>query len=149
MGAASQAMQREDDQNPAMLWVQGGEQLWAQAPSSSARSCAGCHGEPARMRGVATRYPAWDEPLRRPVDLATRINLCRERHQALPPLPPEHGDLLALEAVVAFQSRGLPTAPPADARLQPFLARGDAIFHQRLGQLDLSCAQFHDERAGG
>jgi sulfur-oxidizing protein SoxA len=149
MGASTQAMQRDDDQNPAMLWVQEGEQLWARSPSSSAPSCAGCHGPALRMRGVATRYPAWDEPLRRPVDLATRINLCRERHQSLPPLPPEHGELLALEAFVAFQSRGLPISPPADARLKPSLARGAAIFHQRMGQLDLSCAQCHDERAGG
>src|SRR5438046_498365 len=78
MAASARAMQRDDDQNPATLWVQEGEQLWARAPSSSAQSCAGCHGPATRMRGVATRYPAWDEPLRRPVDLATRINLCRE-----------------------------------------------------------------------
>ncbi len=149
MGASTQAMQRNDDENPAMLGVQEGEQLWTQAPVSGAPSCAGCHGEPARMRGVATRYPAWDAPLRRPVDLGTRIKLCRERHQQLAPLPMEHADLLALEAFVAMQSRGLPIEVPADARLQPFLARGEALYRQRLGQLELSCTQCHDERAGG
>ena len=101
------------------------------------------------MRAVATRYPAWDEALRRPVDLATRIALCRERHQQLPPLQPEHGELLALEAFVGMQSRGLAIAPASDARLAPFLARGEAAYHQRMGQLELSCAQCHDERAGG
>ena len=34
MGAAVQAMQRDDGANPAMLWVEGGRQLWAQAPAS-------------------------------------------------------------------------------------------------------------------
>ena len=101
------------------------------------------------MRGVAVRYPAWDEPLRRPVNLATRINLCRERHQGQAPLPAEHADLLALEGFVGLQSRGMPIAPPQDARLAPFLARGEALYHERMGQLDLSCAQCHDERAGG
>ena len=149
MGPSTQAMQRDDAQNPAMLWVQDGEQLWAAAPSSGAPSCAGCHGQASRMRGVAARYPAWDEALRRPVDLATRVALCRERHQQLPPLPPEHGDLLALEAFVGLQSRGLPIAAGGDARLQPFLARGEALYRRRMGQLDLSCAQCHDERAGG
>ena len=48
-----------------------------------------------------------------------------------------------------MQSRGLPIAPSKDARLAPFLARGDALYHQRMGQLELSCAQCHDERAGG
>ena len=149
MGASTQAMQRDDGLNPAMLWVQEGEQLWRRAPSSSARSCAGCHGEPAAMRGVAVRHPAWDEALRRPVDLATRINLCRQRHQGQPALPPEHADLLAMEGFVALQSRGLPIAPPDDPRLKPHVARGAAFYRQRMGQLDLSCAQCHDERAGG
>lgn len=149
MGAATQAMQRDDGQNPAMLWVQEGEQLWARTPSSSAPSCAGCHGAPSSMRGVAVRYPAWDEGLRRPVNLGTRVNLCRERHQRQVPLPPEHADLLALESFVALQSRGMPIAGAADPRLAPFLARGEASYRRRIGQLELSCAQCHDERAGG
>jgi sulfur-oxidizing protein SoxA len=149
MGPTTQAMQRDDSQNPAMLWVQDGEQLWRTAPSSSARSCASCHGEPAALKGVAVRYPAWDEALRRPVDLGTRINLCRERHQGQATLPSEHEQLLALEAFVGMQSRGMSIAPPSDARLAPFLARGEALYRQRIGQLDLSCAQCHDERAGG
>jgi sulfur-oxidizing protein SoxA len=149
MGAATQAMQRDDSLNPAMLFVQEGEQLWRRAPSSSARSCAGCHGEPSSMRGVAARYPGWDEALRRPVNLGTRINLCRQRQQGQAALPAEHADLLALEAFIGMQSRGLPIAASRDPRLQPYLARGEALFRQRIGQLELSCAQCHDERAGG
>jgi sulfur-oxidizing protein SoxA len=149
MGATTQAMQRDDSQNPAMLWVQEGEQLWRAAPSSTARSCASCHGEPAAMKGVAARYPAFDDLLRRPVDLGTRINLCRERHQGQAAWPSEHEQLLSLETFVGLQSRGMAIAPPADARLAPFLARGEALYRQRIGQLELSCAQCHDERAGG
>ncbi len=149
MGASTQAMQRDDSMNPAMLWVQEGEQLWRRAPSSSAKSCAACHGEPAAMRGVAARYPAWDEVLRRPVNLSTRINACRERHQGQRALPAEHAELLALEGFVGLQSRGMPISVPGDARLRPHLARGEALYRQRIGQLELSCAQCHDERAGG
>ncbi|GAB3649660.1 sulfur oxidation c-type cytochrome SoxA [Ramlibacter alkalitolerans] len=149
MGASTQAMQRDDAMNPAMLWVGEGEQLWARAPSASSRSCAGCHGEPSSMRGVAARYPAWDEALARPVDLSTRIDLCRQRHQGQAAWPVEHADLLALETLVGLQSRGMPIAPPPDPRLAPHAARGEALFRQRLGQLELSCAQCHEERAGG
>ena len=90
------------------------------------------------MRGVAARYPAWDNVLARPVNLGTRINLCRQRHQGQNPWPAEHQDLLALEVLVGHQSRGLPVAPPSDARLQPFRERGAQLFAQRIGQLDLS-----------
>lgn len=157
MSPEIQAMQRDDLQNPGMLWVQDCAALWRQPPpqvagqgtGQSASSCSGCHGEvAASMRGVAARYPAFDAVQKRPVDLAGRINLCRERHQRLPPLAPESAGLLALESVVAHASRGLPVAPPDDARLQPYRAQGAALYRQRLGQLDLSCAQCHDERAG-
>lgn len=148
MGAATQAMQRDDSQNPATLWVEAGEQLWRRAPEPGAKACAGCHAE-GSMRGVAARYPAWDAPLRRPVELAGRIALCRERHQGQPPLPLNHDDLVALETWVGRQSRGLPWAPSDDARLARHRARGELLFHDRIGQLALSCAQCHDARAGG
>jgi sulfur-oxidizing protein SoxA len=149
MGAAIQAMQRDDSANPAMLWVRDGEQSWSRAAGPAARSCASCHGDAAAMRGVAARYPAWDEALGRPVNLGTRINLCRQRHQGLPAAAPESEALLGQEAFVALQSRGLPIAPPADERLRAPRARGEKLFFERIGQLALSCAQCHDERAGG
>lgn len=148
MGPATQAMQRDDTVNPAMLWVREGERLW-HLTEGRARACAACHGEVQSLRGVAARYPAWDEVLHRPVNLATRINLCRERHQGLAPWPAEHEALLALEALVGLQSRGLPIAPPDDPRLAPHRARGESLFRTPIGQLGLSCAQCHDERAGG
>ena len=149
MSPQTQAMQRDDMQNPGMLWVQDGAALWERAPGPSAKPCAACHGAASRsMRGVAAAYPAFDAKLKRPVDLAQRINLCRERHQQAAPLAAESQELLALESHIALQSRGLPVTPPTDPRLQPHRARGEALYMQRLGQLDLSCAQCHDERAG-
>jgi len=149
MSPQTQAMQRDDGQNPAMLWVQDGAALWARAPAAGVSACAGCHGDAREaMRGVAARYPAFDAAQRRPVDLAGRINHCRERRQSQPPWPPEHEDLLALESYLALQSRGLPVAPPDDARLVPWRARGEMLWRERIGQLNLSCAQCHDERAG-
>ena len=100
------------------------------------------------MRGVAARYPAWDVALARPVNLATRINLCRKRHQQQPAWAPDSQQLLSLEAYVGHQSRGLPIAPDPDRRLLPFRQRGAQLFAQRMGQLDLSCAQCHDQLAG-
>lgn len=147
MSRETQAMQRDDLQNPGMLWVQDGAALWARPPSAERQACSGCHTQ-ASMRGVAARYPAFDAVLQRPVNLSQRINLCRERHQKASPLAHESPELLALESFVAHQSRGLPVAPPDDERLKPYRARGEAMYQQRLGQLDLSCAQCHDQRAG-
>ncbi|MBC7513895.1 MAG: sulfur oxidation c-type cytochrome SoxA [Herminiimonas sp.] len=167
MSASTRAMQRDDSLNPGMLWVKDGEALWQAGAgahsngsagitvgstvgsTASSQSCASCHGDAARsMRGVAARYPAFDDALQRPLTLAGRINQCRQKRQHAQPWRAESAELLSMESYVAFQSRAMPIAPPADARLQPYQERGRQRYLQRLGQLDLSCAQCHDQRAG-
>ena len=149
MGPSTQAMQKDDALNPGMLWVKDGETLWKRAAGQSSKACAQCHGDAARsMRGIAARYPAFDERLGKPVTLGQRINLCRQHHQQAAPLAPESDDLLGLESYVGYQSRGLPIRPPEDARLAPYRERGEKRFVQRLGQLNLSCAQCHNDNAG-
>ncbi len=150
MGPSTRAMQKDDTLNPAMLWVKDGESLWSQPASQGGKACINCHAAASTgMRGVAARYPAFDERLSRPLTLGQRINQCRQHHQQATPFRAESQDLLSLEAYVALQSRGLPLAPPTDERLAPFRQRGEQRFMQRMGQLNLSCAQCHDNNAGG
>lgn len=149
MRPEAQAMQRDDSMNPGMLWVLDGEALWQRKPSTGAQACADCHGDAAAsMRGVAARYPAWDEARNEPIDLAGRIMQCRESRQNAPSLTRESHDLLALSSFIAHQSRGLPIAPPEDAGMRATRAIGQSLYKTRLGQLDLSCAQCHDDLAG-
>jgi sulfur-oxidizing protein SoxA len=149
MAPETQALQSDDLANPGMLTVADGADLWEAKVGPERRSCAGCHGDAATsMRGVAARFPAWSEPLDRPVALDGQINLCRTARQGASPLAPESRELLALTTFVAHQSRGLPLTPPDDARLTPFREQGRALFQRRIGQLDLSCAQCHDDHWG-
>ena len=55
---------------------------------------------------------------------------------------------LALAACVVACSTGTADAPPVDPRLEPFRAPGERLYRQRIGQIDLACAQCHDEHAG-
>lgn len=147
MGEALQKMQDDDTANPGMLFVQQGGKLWARKQGAADKSCADCHTV-ASMKGVAARYPAIPPGGDRPIDLEGRINRCRLENQKADRLPPENDELLALTAFVGNQSRGLPIAPPDDPRLAPFRAQGEAIWRQRQGQLNLSCATCHDDNAG-
>lgn len=142
MSPALQAMQQDDTQNPAMLWVAEGETLWQ-------RDCASCHGEAARsMRGTAARHPAFDKEAGAPVNLAMRIRSCQQHRAKRAPSAFESRELLALEAYVALQSRGLPIAPMKDERLAAARAEGERLFNRRIGQLDLACTHCHDRNAG-
>lgn len=149
MSPSTQALQNDDSQNPAMLWVKDGEALWNDAAGDAKKSCAGCHGAaPKSMRGVAARYPAFDQNAKRPINLQQRINLCKKNHQRAEPFALESAEMLGIESYVAMQSRGLPIAPPQDSKLKAFRERGGKLFQQRIGQLDLSCADCHDHHAG-
>ena len=146
MAPETRAMQDDDTANPGLLWVQEGEGLWTKVDGAAGKACADCHGDAqASMKGVAARYPAFDRELGQPVDLEGRINLCRTRHQQASPLPAESHDLLALSAFIARQSRGLPITAGQDPELAPFVASGHELFTRREGQLNLSCANCHDD----
>jgi sulfur-oxidizing protein SoxA len=149
MSREARAMQDEDATNPGMLWVLDGEALWNRKPGSANRACLDCHGDArASMKGVAARYPAFDAAARRPVNLEQRINACRTERQKAPPLAYESRDLLALAAYVARQSRSLPIVIVIDERTRPFLDAGREAFYRRQGQLNLACAQCHDDNWG-
>ncbi len=149
MSRDSRAMQDDDSANPAILSVLDGEALWNTKAGGSGKSCADCHGDAKEsMRGVAIRYPAFDAASGRPVNLEQRINLSRERDQKAQPFAYESKEMLALSAYVAMQSRGEPISSYDDPRLAKFIEAGRSQFNQRQGQLNLSCAQCHDDNWG-
>jgi sulfur-oxidizing protein SoxA len=149
MSAETRAMQDDDTANPGMLWVLEGESLWRRKAGTAGRACADCHGDArTSMKGVAARHPAFDATRGRPVNLEQRVNACRLDRQQAPALAPEGRELLALAAYVARQSRGMPIGVAIDARKQPFLDAGRSTFHRRQGQLNLACAQCHDDLWG-
>lgn len=149
MSRETRAMQDDDATNPGFLCVLDGEVLWNRKDGATGRACADCHGDArSSMKGVAARYPAWNDPSARPLNLEQRINACRSGRQQAPPLAYESKDLLALAAYIARQSRGLPVDVAPDPRLKPFLDAGRETFFRRQGQLNLACTQCHDGEWG-
>jgi sulfur-oxidizing protein SoxA len=149
MGGETRAMQDDDAANPGMLWVLDGEALWSRKQGAAGKSCDDCHGDAgASMQGVAARYPAFDGARSRPIDLEGRINICRVEQQKATPLPFESKELLALSAYIGMQSRGMPIESKADERMAPFRKAGRDMFNLRQGQLNLSCAECHDDNWG-
>lgn len=142
-------LQSDDFANPGMLWVTRGAKLWREPAGSAGRACAACHGESAAaIKGAAARYPRFDAHAGRLVNLEGRVNLCRERHQGAEPLEPESGELLALSAYVAHQSRGTPVAMTLDESGRQAFERGRALYSTRIGQMNLACTHCHDRSWG-
>jgi sulfur-oxidizing protein SoxA len=145
MSVTLQAIQADDNQNPAQLWVASGRDRWR-------AECAGCHGDvDMAMRGVAARYPARDAKSGHVLTLNQRIRVCRGRAGGADITARDGAEsepVLALQALVALQSRGLPLRPQRDVTSDKLASQGEQLFSRRMGALELSCADCHDARAG-
>lgn len=147
MSAENKAMQDDPSLNPAMFWVGDGESLWKKLSEQNGKSCASCHGDAKKsMHGLATVFPKMVKG--KLLTLEGQINQCRTQAQASTPLTYESKDLLALTAYVAFQSKGMPIAVRETPENKSAMQKGRKTFYERMGQLNLSCAQCHEERAG-
>ena len=145
----TRAMQDDDGANPGMLTVLDGAALWSQRSGATGTSCSDCHGDAAKsMRGVAAHYPALDKKSGEVVDIEARIALCQMRNQRADSFARESRDMLALSSFVARQSRGSMIASGTEEAVKQAVARGRALFTTRQGQLNLSCANCHDDNAG-
>ena len=150
MSGETRAMQDDDAANPGMLWVLDGKAFWNRTDGEANKSCADCHNEASSsMKGAAARYPAFDKRIGRPIDLEQRINLCRTEQQKATPLAFESREMVALAAFIGQQSRGMPISVRDDEQTKSFIEAGRTIFERRQGQLNLSCAQCHDDNWRG
>ena len=146
MSSENKAMQDDPSLNPAMFWVGDGEVLWNK-PEKNNQSCASCHGDAKKsMRGIATAFPKMMKGKLQ--TLEGQINQCRISAQGASALAYESKDLLSLTAYIAYQSKGMPIAIKETPENKSAMQKGRQSFYQRMGQLNLSCAQCHEDRAG-
>lgn len=152
MEPSTRQLQDDDFLNPAFFLVERGRQLWDGAwpgAPEGAASCQSCHGAPeSSMRGVSARYPALDSATGKLVNLELKIQSEIARKLSAEPPQYESADLLALTALIAFQSRGMPLDVPTGEKVAGWLAQGEEIYTTRRGQLNLSCQNCHGEHWG-
>lgn len=148
-GAQTRAMQDDDFQNPAFLWLERGADIWETVAGEAGKACVACHGDATDgMAGVATRYPIYFEDWGKLMNMEQRINWCRETQMQAEPFPWESEDLLGITAFVKHQSKGMPVNVSIDGPVQPFWEKGKAFYEQRRGQLDLACTHCHVDHEG-
>jgi sulfur-oxidizing protein SoxA len=145
----TRAIQDDDELNPGFLWIEEGANLWETAEGEAGKACSGCHERAeTSMKGVGAIYPKFHEPSGRPINLEQRINLCRTENMQAPAWDWESHELVAMTTYVRQQSRGMPLNVDIDGPARPFFEQGKALFHTRLGLLDMSCSHCHDINAG-
>ena len=144
----TQAVQMDDFDNPAMIFVEAAAESWETAEGSEGKSCASCHDGVDSMAGVRAVYPKWNEAAGEVRTLEMQINDCRQTRMGAEPLKYAGGDMDAMVALLSSVSRGMPVNVAIDGPAQSTWEKGKEIYYTRFGQLELSCANCHEENYG-
>ena len=145
----TQAMQMDDFDNPGMSAVDAAADAWDTVEGSEGKSCASCHGAAEdSMAGVRAVYPKWNDTAEEVRTLAMQINDCRENKMGADKYGYTSGDMAAMEALITLQSRGMPVNVAIDGPVQATWEAGKELYYTRTGQLDLSCANCHEDNYG-
>ena len=144
----TQSLQMDDFENPGMIFVDNAIEAWNTVEGSEGKSCASCHGAPEEMAGVRPIYPKWNDAAEEVRTIAMQVNSCRTEQMGAEELKYDGGDMLAMEGLLASVSRGMPIDVAIDGPAQTMWEKGRDIYYTRFGQLDLSCANCHEDNYG-
>jgi sulfur-oxidizing protein SoxA len=145
----TQSLQMDDFDNPGMIFVDQAAEQWDVVEGEKGKSCASCHDDvETSMKGVRAVYPKWNADAGEVRTLAHQINACRENGMGAEKWKYTGGKMTAMEALISLQSRGMPVNVAIDGPAQAAWEQGKEMYYTRTGQLDLSCANCHEEIYG-
>lgn len=145
----TQLLQMDDFDNPGMIFVDLALDEWNTVDGSEDKSCASCHDNVEdSMQGVRAVYPKWNDDAQEMRTLTMQINDCRVNQMGADKWKYTGGDIANMEALISVQSRGLPVNVAIDGPAQSTWDEGKELYYTRTGQLDLSCANCHEENYG-
>lgn len=146
-GDETRAMQLDDFDNPGMLFVEQAIDVWNTADGTEGKSCANCHEDPESMKGVRATMPKvnGDGKL---MAMENYINECRTERMGAEAWGWNDKPMVNMTALIASVSRGLPMNVAIDGPAAPFYEQGKEMYYTRFGQLELSCANCHEENYG-
>lgn len=146
----TRALEADSFQNPGMLYVERGSEIWNTVDGAAGKSCASCHGDAAKsMKGVGAHFPKWDAASGKPVNLELQVNICRKERMQAEPYKFDAADQKALVTFVKNQSLGEPMKIDlTQGQMQSWWEHGKELYYRRTGQLNLACASCHEQNNG-
>lgn len=146
----TRALEADSFQNPGMLYVERGEEIWNTVDGAAGKSCASCHGDDGEfLKGLGANYPKWDEANNRPINIELQINACREANMEAKPYKFDAADQKALTTYIKHQSIGIPVKVDlTQGEMKSWWDKGEELYYTRTGQLNLSCATCHEDYNG-
>jgi len=143
----TRAIEQDEFENPGMIWVERGSELFNTDMGNNNVSCSNCHNKNNNsLIGAATSYPKiYKNQL---INLEQKINICLKNNMNAEPYLLESNNLLSLSSFITYISKGLPMNVSIVGKAEQYFKRGKEIYFERIGQMNLACNQCHDNLAG-
>ena len=143
----TQALEMDDFDNPAFVFVDIAKDLFETVEGSEGKSCAACHENAEEFAGLKASMPRVnaDGELETITEL---VNVCRVDRMGAEPWKYSGSQMSAMTALIGLQSRGMKMDVAIDGAAKPFWDKGKELYYTRVGQLDLSCANCHEDNFG-
>ncbi len=142
----TQALQLDDFDNPAFVFLDQAMDDWSRVEGSEGKSCASCHEDLSGFAGLKTVLPrVVDGGLQTMEDI---INAERVNRMGAEPLKYDSAAMNRMVALIGLQSRGMPMNVAVDGDAAPFWEQGRELYYTRVGQLDMACANCHEDNYG-
>lgn len=142
----TQALETDDFDNPAFVFVDQGLDLWEAVDGSEGKSCASCHDDVADFKGLRPQLPKVQNG--ELVSMENLVNNCRTERMGAEAWKWSGGQMTAMTALIGWQSRGMPVDVKIDGEAAPFWEKGKDLYYTRVGQLDMACSNCHENNYG-
>lgn len=144
----TQALQMDDFENPGMLNVEQAIADFNAPVGPEGQSCSTCHESPDVLRGVRATYPKWDEEHKEVQTVEMQVNECVTERMKAEPWDYDGARMVNMSALIASVSRGMPVNVAIDGPAASTWEKGKELYYTRFGQLELSCANCHEDHYG-
>ena len=144
----TQAMQMDDFDNPGMLGAEAGMEQFDTAMGSEGKACADCHNGLESLSEVRATYPKWNEEAGEVRTIQMQINDCLTNQMGAEAEKYDSKTMLNFEAALASVARGQSVNVAIDGPAAEMWEKGKEIYYTRYGQLELSCANCHEDNYG-
>lgn len=141
-------LQRDDFDNPGMVYVDRGLDSWNAAQGTNGESCAGCHEGPESMAGLRAVTPRVDDKTGKLMTVENYIQTCATERMGMEEWKWTGDKMKDMLALISMQSRGMPVNVAIDGAASSFWEQGKEMYYTRFGQLEMSCASCHEDNQG-
>lgn len=142
----TQVLQEDDFDNPAFIFIDQALDMFETVDGSEGKSCANCHENVEDFAGLKPTLPRVENG--ELVTMTDLVNECRVDRMGAKPWKYSGTQMSAMTALIAHQSRGMPMNVAIDGPAQDYWEQGKEMYYTRYGQLELSCANCHEDNNG-